>query len=111
MRIAYIVTAYKNPDQAVRLIRALDAGDVDFFIHVDTKTNESVHAWIVDPLAGLPHVHFLQRHRCDWGGFGHVKATLKGITEIVRTNELAVLELHVVLREGPRFFVPPISGK
>jgi Core-2/I-Branching enzyme len=84
MRIAYIVTAYKNPDQAVRLIRRLDADDVHFFVHVDKKTNESDSARIVAPLNGLPHVHFLARHRCDWGGFGHVKATIKGIDEIVR---------------------------
>jgi len=30
MRIAYIVTAYKNPDQAVRMVRRLDADDVTF---------------------------------------------------------------------------------
>ena len=29
----------------------------------------------------------------------------------VRTNELALLQLHVVLGAGPRFFVPPISRK
>lgn len=84
MRIAYIVTAYKNPDQAVRLIRRLNADDVHFFVHVDKKTDESVYAQIVAPLNELPNVHFLARHRCDWGGFGHVKATIKGIAEIVR---------------------------
>src|ERR1700731_2207384 len=26
-------------------------------------------------------------------------------------NQIAILELHVVLGAGPRFFVPPISGK
>jgi hypothetical protein len=84
MRLAYIVTAYKNPDQAVRLIRRLDADDVHFFVHVDKKTNESDYARIVRPLANVPHVHLLDRHRCDWGGFGHVKATLKGLAEIER---------------------------
>src|ERR1051326_152173 len=29
----------------------------------------------------------------------------------MRSNELALLQLHVPLRPGPRFFVPPISGK
>jgi Core-2/I-Branching enzyme len=86
MRIAYIVTAYKNPDQAVRLVRRLDDGDVHFFVHVDKKTKDAAHAQIAEPLAGLPHLHFLERHRCDWGGFGHVKATLKGVAEIERTG-------------------------
>ena len=51
MRIAYIVTAYKNPDQAVRLVRRLDADDVHVFVHVDQKTNQSDYARILDPLS------------------------------------------------------------
>jgi Core-2/I-Branching enzyme len=35
-------------------------------------------------LAPLANVHFLERHRCYYGGFGHVGATLKGISEIFR---------------------------
>jgi hypothetical protein len=84
MRIAYIVSAYKNPDQAVRLIRRLEADEVHFFVHVDKKTNEVDYARIVRPFASVPHVDFLERHRCDWGGFGHVKATIKGLAEIKR---------------------------
>ena len=84
MNIAYIVSAYKNPDQVVRLIRRLDGEHAQFLVHVDKKTNEAVYRRIVAPLNELPHVHFLARHRCDWGGFGHVKATIKGIDEIVR---------------------------
>jgi hypothetical protein len=39
-------------------------------------------------------VHFLQRHRSYYGGFGHVRATLKGMTEVFRrfpSFEYAVL--------------------
>jgi hypothetical protein len=84
MGIAYIVSAYTDPDQAVRLINRLEADDVCFFVHVDKKTNELDYARIARPFANSPHVHFLDRHRCDWGGFGHVKATIKGLAEIER---------------------------
>ena len=35
------------------------------------------------PLASLANVHFLERHRCDYGGFGHVRATLKGMERLI----------------------------
>jgi hypothetical protein len=34
---------------------------------------------MVAGLDGLTNVVFLKRHRCHWGDFGHVRATLKGL--------------------------------
>src|SRR5947207_15811512 len=79
MNIAYIVSAYKNPDQVVRLIRRLDDEHVRLFVHVDKKTSDDEYGRMAGPLSELPHVRFLERHDCYWGGFGHVRATLKGI--------------------------------
>lgn len=86
MNLAYIVSAYKLPDQLVRLVSKLDNGTSHFLIHVDKKTDEAVFRRMAEPLRRLPKVHFLERHRCFYGGFGHVKATLKGIDEIVRRS-------------------------
>jgi Core-2/I-Branching enzyme len=33
-------------------------------------------------LRTLPNVHFLSRHKCCWGDFGHVRASLKGLGAI-----------------------------
>jgi len=79
MNIAYIVSAYKNPDQVVRLIRRLDGEHAQFLVHVDKKTSDDEYGRIRRPLSELPNVRFLERHDCYWGGFGHVRATLKGI--------------------------------
>jgi hypothetical protein len=86
MKIAYIVSAYKNPEQVVRLIRRLDSDDVHFFVHVDKKTGDDDYRRIVDPLARVGNAHFLDRHRCYWGGFGHVQATMKGIAASIRSG-------------------------
>jgi hypothetical protein len=50
-----------------------------FFVHVDKKTDDGAYAALTSSLEDLPAVRFLERHTCHWGGFGHVRATLKGI--------------------------------
>lgn len=83
-RLAYIISAYKLPEQLVRLVDRLDSPSASFFIHVDKKSPSEVHARMTGELEGRPNVTFLPRHRCDWGGFGHVAATLEGISSIVK---------------------------
>jgi Core-2/I-Branching enzyme len=82
VRLAYIVSAYKLPDQLVRLVRKLDAPSAQFLIHVDANTDDPTFQRMVAPLSTLPNVRFLERHSCPYGGFGHVRATLKGIAEL-----------------------------
>lgn len=83
MKVAYIVSAYKLPQQLVRLVRRLDAPGVSFAIHVDRRSPDAVQAEAAVCLRELPSVEFLPRHRCHWGGFGHVRATLKGIDHLL----------------------------
>jgi Core-2/I-Branching enzyme len=82
VNLAYIVSAYKLPDQLVRLVRRLNGEGVYFFIHVDRNAGRSVYQRMYVHLSSFPNVHFLSRHRCYYGDFGHVKATLKGIREL-----------------------------
>jgi hypothetical protein len=84
MKIAYVVSAYKNPGQLSRLVHRLHTGpETRFAIHVDRKTDARVHAAMRDGLRDLDGVAFVPRHACHWGGFGHVRATLKGIREVL----------------------------
>lgn len=86
MRIAYVISAYRRPEQLVRLVRRLAGDDVRFFVHVDSKTREPVLRSMVGGLAGIETVSFLPRHACHWGGFGHVRASLKGIAAIQESS-------------------------
>jgi hypothetical protein len=86
MQLAYIISAYQYPEQLIRLIHRLDTDSTSFFVHVDKKTDDCIYREIIYALSHRPNVHFLKRHRCDWGGFGHVAATLEGIAAILRTN-------------------------
>jgi hypothetical protein len=83
MRLAYIISAYKRPEQLGRLVHRLAAPGTSFAIHVDAKTSDAVYAEMVDRTRGVPDVRFVSRHVCRWGGFGHVRASLKGIAQLV----------------------------
>lgn len=95
--VAYIISAYKLPEQLIRLVGRLNTESTNFFIHVDRKTDEATFARIAGALEPLANVHLLERHTCHYGGFGHVRATLKGIDELVR---LGLPADHVVLLTG-----------
>lgn len=86
MRIAYVISAYRRPEQLARLVRRLAGDDTRFFVHVDAKTSEPVHHRMVEGVADLDTVSFLPRHACHWGGFGHVQASLKGIAAVVASG-------------------------
>jgi hypothetical protein len=79
MHIAYIISAYKYPEQLVRLVDRLDRRGASFWLHVDRRSDDAVYEWAVERLGARENVHFLTRHACNWGDFGHVRATLKGI--------------------------------
>jgi len=84
MNLAYIISAYKNPTQLIHLVRQLNTRTSSFFIHIDKRSDQEIFDEVVQAFDDWPNVHFLNRHRCYWGGFGHVQATLKGISEIFR---------------------------
>ncbi|MGH3109994.1 MAG: beta-1,6-N-acetylglucosaminyltransferase [Gaiellaceae bacterium] len=83
MKIAYVISAYKNPDHLSRLVHRLHTGpETRFAVHVDRKTDTSTYDTMRDALGDLDGVTFLSRHACHWGGFGHVQASLKGVREV-----------------------------
>src|SRR5438093_69744 len=86
MELTYIISAYHYPEQLIRLVHRLNADSTAFFIHVDKRTPARIYRDMVMGLQALPNVRFLKRHKCEWGGFGHVAATLEGIAEIFRTS-------------------------
>ena len=80
MRIAYIISAYKSPNLLIRLVDRLHTPRSLFLIHVYRRTDNTLYRQMVSGLNHLTNVVFLKRHNCYWGDFGHVRATLKGLT-------------------------------
>ncbi len=86
MKIAYLISVYKYPAQLIRLVKQLSTDSTYFFIHVDQRTSHEVYRQMVNGLNHLPKVFFLERHKCYWGDFGHVRATIKGIKALFNLN-------------------------
>lgn len=86
MKICYVISAYKLPDQVVRLVKRLDSADSFFYIHVDKRTEDNKYQVIKDLLTPLKNVVLLKRHASYYGSFGHVRATLKGIGAALKSK-------------------------
>lgn len=105
VRVAYVISAYKNPAQLSRLVHRLHTGaETTFVLHVDQKTDGAVYRTMQERLADLADVTFLPRHACHWGGFGHVAASLKGIRELTRRGWDGD---HVILLSGQDYPIKP----
>lgn len=75
MKLAYLISAYMEPEQLGNIIRALDTKEAGFFIHVDGKSD-------IQPfLNNCPQkenvVFVEERERVCWGGFTQVHAIMK----------------------------------
>jgi alr4323 protein len=83
MQINYIILTHKSPIQLERLISKLDDEDINFFIHIDAKTN-------IEPFKYLEkdNVIFLE-DRIDviWGDFSIVQATLNAMKSIIEHKD------------------------
>lgn len=58
MKIAYLISVYKDPQQFVRMLKALRGKETYFFIHVDAKVDDKI---FIDnlPIDLLPYVILL----------------------------------------------------
>jgi hypothetical protein len=72
-----------TPQQLGRPLRRLSTPTAAFSIHVDRKTPPGVFRSMVAEADGIPNVHLLPRHGSHWAGFGHVRATLKGLADVL----------------------------
>jgi core-2/I-Branching enzyme len=105
VRIAYVISAYKNPEHLSRLVHRLHTGsETSFRVHIDSKTDERTFEQFREELSDLEGVRFLSRHACHWGGFGHVRASLKGIDSIVASDDDPD---YVVLLSGGDYPIKP----
>lgn len=76
MHIAYLISAFADPQHLKRLIEALNAGDCEFFVHVDRKTD----VLPFEELCNAANVHFLKnRVNVYWGTYSQVEFQMRMI--------------------------------
>lgn len=94
LKISYLILAHKNPYQLANFINILDCKDVNFFIHIDKKSDMRNHK-LLEKLKIKKNVFFIeQREEISWGGYKMIKATLSLIKEALRKNNCDYISLH-----------------
>ncbi len=103
MKLAYIITAHKNPDQLVRLVERLNDEGTTFFVHIDKGTDAPTYGRMVDGLRHLPNVHFMKkRFKCHYMTlYSAVQAVVQGMTEIFRQDVAFDYLLYVTGQDYP----------
>ena len=79
LKLAYIVSAYKLPENLARMVDRLNTAGSNFFIHVDKNAPMAIYNEMHDRLGSYGNVHFIKRHKSPYRGFGHVKTTINGL--------------------------------
>ncbi len=80
MRLAHLIICHKNPQQVIRLVKALLHSEADIYVHVDKKVSISPFL----PVAELANTCFVKKRvKVYWGGYSVVEATIEGCKQIL----------------------------
>lgn len=84
IRIAYLMSAFADPQHLKRLIGALDADGCEFFVHIDRKVD--IHPF--EKLCDADNVHFLEnRVNVYWGTYSQVEFQMRMIRAALDSPE------------------------
>lgn len=75
MKIAYLITAYDQPEHLGRLVDTLDGPHADFFVHVDRRVDIEPFRRALPPRENIQFV--ANRVTVNWMGFTQVESILE----------------------------------
>jgi hypothetical protein len=102
VRIAYLILAHNNPVHLQRLVERLTSEDVDFYVHIDRKSDLAGFAGVRHP-----RLQFCgQRVDCAWGDISLVDATLALVREAL--GKAAPYDYYVLL-SGACYPLQPVE--
>ncbi len=78
MKIAFVILAYKNPEQISALVKSLTHQDHYFFIHIDKTKDDIPFKQALEKNAGS-NIIFVKRYTSYWGSYLCVKAMLEAL--------------------------------
>lgn len=82
---AYLILAHKTDYTFNTLLELLDNEKNDIYIHMDKKT-KNVNEENIKSKIKKSNVYFVDRVKCNWGGFSLVKAELNLLKEATKKN-------------------------
>lgn len=106
MTLGVVMLVHTAFDRAEQVIRHLIAAGCPVVVHVDRRVVRRRHDAFRAALGDLPLVRFSPRHRCEWGGWGLVAATLDASEMLLR--DFADIR-HVYLMSGACLPLRPVE--
>ncbi len=106
MKIAFIITAYMDPNQLGRLITNLQNENFYFYIHIDKKVNIKPFK---DKCINLKNVNFIEkRFFINWGGYSQVRSILELIKNALDSSIKYDRIIHITGCDYPLLSVDKI---
>ncbi len=85
MEIAYLIHAYNNPRQLLRLVDALQSPTFAFFVHIDK--NVKIEPFRKALGESKANITFIEREYSYWGSIGFVRSQLNGISQALNDGK------------------------
>jgi hypothetical protein len=104
--LGIVMLVHTALDRAEQVIRHWAAAGCPVVVHVDAAVAQQTFATFVSRLSDLPNVRFSGRHRCEWGTWGIVAATLVA-SEMLLAATPAIG--HVFLASGSCLPLRPVQ--
>lgn len=106
MSLGVIMLIHDSFARAEQVLRHWSGAGCPVVVHVDRRVKLETYARFCANVGDLPNVRFARRHRCEWGGWGLVKATLA--TSALMLEEFPDTS-HVILTSGACLPLRPVS--
>ena len=106
MSVGIIMLVHTAFDRAEQVARHWSASGCPLVIHADKSVPNDAYTAFTRALSDLPDVRYSKRHRCEWGTWGLVAATLKAAE--VMLQEFPDVR-HIYLASGSCLPLRPVE--
>ena len=86
MKLAYVITAHRNPRQLRRLLERIRQPGNTYVLHVDKAAPTDVHAAAREFAANAPNAAVIPPERIIWGSWRLAHAQIRGVAEALRLS-------------------------
>ena len=101
MKLAYVITAHKNPRQLRRLLHAIYVPGNTYVLHVDRKALSTVHAAAGDFAKSHPNCKVIPPESIIWGSWRLAHAQMRAVREALRISQEWEYCLNLTAQDYP----------
>ncbi len=104
--VGFILLVHSSLDRAAEVARHWATSGCPVVVHVDSRVDGAAYDDLIAKLAGLQNIRMTARHRCEWGTWSIVSATLDAARMML--DEFPEVE-HVFLASGSCLPLRPVQ--